>query len=190
MSKSALVVIDMLYDFAHPDGQVFYPQNQEVLPHICEVLEFCRKKDILIIFAQHYHRQYLYDKELTTGRRLNCMEGTGGEALMPELQYNPQKEYLVKKRRYSAFSGTDLDRILREHDIKNVIMCGTKTNCCIRATAEGAYHLEYLPIVIKDCVATNSEVINEVHLTDIDKYLGKVMTKIELFDAIERGELY
>lgn len=188
--KSALVIIDMLYDFAHPDGAVFYPKNQEILPYICEILEYCRKKEMLIIFAQHYHRKNLYDKELTTGRRINCIEGSGGEELMPELQYNPQKEYIVKKRRYSAFVGTDLDTILKEHDVYNVIVCGTKTNCCIRATVEDAYHLEYLPIVIEDCVGTNDEVINDVHLSDIEKYLGKVITKEEFIQKVKRGELY
>ncbi len=188
--KTALVVVDMLYDFTHPDGKVFYPKNQEILPKIREIIRFCRKKGLLIIFIQHYHRKYLYDKELLSGRRVNCIEGSGGEELMPELSYQEKTDYIVKKRRYNAFYGTDLDLILREHDIRNLLICGTKTNCCIRATVEGAYHLDYNPIVIKECVATNDDVVNEVHLTDIHKYLGRVITMDTLYDKLDGGELH
>lgn len=187
--KTALLVVDMLFDFAHPEGRVFYPQNQEILPRICEVIDRCRKEDLTIIFMQHYHRQHLFDKELGSGRRLNCMEGTGGEALMPELGYDETKDFIVKKRRYNSFYGTDLDLILREHDIRNLLIVGTKTNCCIRATVEGAYHLDYHPIVIRECVATNDDTINEVHLTDIRKYLGSVITMDELYSKLDGGEL-
>ena len=102
---------------------------------------------------------------------------------------DPVKYYVIKKRRYSGFVGTDLDMVLRENNIQNVIVVGTKTNCCIRATVTDAYYLNYLPIVVSDCVATNDEIVNQVHLTDIKKYLGKVVTSQELFDLLDKGEI-
>lgn len=180
--KTALIVVDMLFDFADPLGAVFYSQNREILPNILNLLKIARERNLTIIFAQHYHRKYLYDKELTSGRRLNCIEGTGGENLLDELNYNAKTEYLIKKRRYNCFVGTDLDLILRENDIRRLIIVGTKTNCCIRSTVEGAYHLDYEPIVIRDCVATNDETTNNVHLNDISKYLGKVISLKEFAD--------
>jgi nicotinamidase-related amidase len=53
--------------------------------------------------------------------------------------------------------------VLRENKIQNVIIVGTKTNCCIRATVTDAYYLDYTPIVVSDCVATNDETVNQVH---------------------------
>lgn len=186
MIKTALIVIDMVYDFAHPNGAVYYPQNGKILPKICHVIKECKKRDILIVFIQHYHRKFLFDKELHSDRRPNCIEGTGGETLMPELAYDPKQDYLVKKRRYNSFCGTDLDLILRENDISQLIIVGTKTNCCIRASVEGAYHLDYNVIVFSDCVATNDETTNHVHLTDISKYLGNVMISDDFFTKWEK----
>ena len=77
--------------------------------------------------------------------------------------------------------------MLRENRVENVVVVGTKTNCCIRATVTDAYYLDYNAIVLSDCVATNSDVVNEVHLTDIAKYLGTVMTAGELFEKMEQG---
>ena len=70
-----------------------------------------------------------------------------------------------------------------------MIIVGTKTNCCIRATVTDAFYLDYNPYVVKECVATNSEVVNEVHLTDIDKYLGDVIDMNTLFEMLEEGRL-
>ena len=77
----------------------------------------------------------------------------------------------------------------RENGVENVIIVGTKTNCCIRATVTDAFYLDYNPYVVKECVATNSEVVNEVHLTDIDKYLGDVVDMNTLFTMLDEGKL-
>lgn len=188
MNKTALIVIDMLYDFADPKGLVYYPQNEEILPRIKKVIDKCREEGKLIIFIADSHREGKYDSELE-GVRLHCIHGTGGDEVMPSLGYDKDKDFLIKKRRYSSFFQTDLDLVLREHKIENVIICGTKTNCCIRSTVHDAYFLNYKVYVPRECVATNSDVVNEVHLTDIDKYYGKVLDTEELFKKIDGGEL-
>ena len=42
---------------------------------------------------------------------------------------------------------------------------------------------------MRECVATNSDVVNEVHLEDIQKYLGQVVTTEELFEQLDEGVL-
>ena len=73
--------------------------------------------------------------------------------------------------------------------MKNVIIVGTKTNCCIRATVTDAFYLDYEGYVISDCVATNSETVNQVHLEDINKYLGHVIDTETLFQMLDEGTL-
>ncbi len=186
VQKSALVVIDMVYDFTNPDGRVYYTDNGKILPNVCRAIEYCRAQGMLIIFMQHRHRMGKPDKNLV-GMRPNCIEGTGGECIDPRIPVDYEKDYIIQKRRYSGFFGTDLDLVLREHSIENVIMIGTKTNCCVRATVTDAYYLNYNAIVLSDCVCTNSDIVNEVHLADIHKYFGTVMTLDELTQRIAHG---
>lgn len=188
MSNTALLIIDMVKDFTDPNGLVFYPQNREILPKIKTVLEECRKYGVLIIFLRHSYRKGKLDKNLIN-MRPNCIEDTGGDEIDSMLVVDENKDYVIKKRRYSGFFGTDLDLVLRENDIKNVIITGTKTNCCIRATVTDAYYLDYNVYVVSDCVATNEEVVNQVHLSDIKKYFGRVISSEELFKLLEKGEL-
>ena len=120
--------------------------------------------------------------------RPNCMEGTMGIEIDPMLPVDEKKDYVIRKRRYSGFFGTDLDLVLRENHIENVVIVGTKTNCCIRATVTDAFYLDYNGIVVSDCVATNSEEVNRVHLEDIRKYLGQVVDSDTLFEKLDAGE--
>jgi nicotinamidase-related amidase len=189
MSKeSALIVVDMVVDFTQPQGRVFYPQNREILPRIVRLIELCRSQGMLIIFMRHSYRKDKPDKNLSA-MRPNCIEGTGGDELDPMLPVDPVRDYVLRKRRYSAFFGTDLDLVLREHGIKNVIIVGTKTNVCIRSTVTDAYYLYYNTIVVSDCVATNDEIVNKVHLDDIQRYFGTVLTTDELIELFKKGEL-
>jgi nicotinamidase-related amidase len=185
---TALVIVDMVKDFTSPDGLVYYPQSREILPRIAHVLERCREKGKLIIFLQHCNRAGKPD-EKGASMRPNCIEGTSGIEIDPMLPVDPQRDYVIRKRRYSGFFGTDLDLVLRENGIKNVVVVGTKTNCCIRATVTDAFYLNYNPIVVRECVATNSEIVNDVNLDDIKRYLGEVITIDELFARLDEGVL-
>ena len=186
MNSTALIIVDMVKDFTDPAGLVYYPKNREILPVIADVLQKCRNTGKLIIFLQHSNRPGKLD-EKASSMRPNCMEGTGGNEIDPMLTVDSVKDYVIKKRRYSGFFGTDLDLVLRENNIKNVIIVGTKTNCCIRATVTDAYNLNYNPIVIEECVATNSDVVNQVHLDDIRKYFGTVIDLHTFYEKIDGG---
>lgn len=188
MKKTALLIVDMVKDFTDPEGLVFYPQNREILPKIRKVLDKCREHDCLVVFLQHCNRKDKEDRRIAS-MRPNCIEGTPGIEINPMLPVDAKKDYVIRKRRYSGFFATDLDLVLRENHIENLIIVGTKTNCCIRATVTDAFYLDYNGIVISDCVATNSDVVNQVHLEDIHKYLGQVMSSEELFAKLESGEL-
>ncbi|MCD7736381.1 MAG: cysteine hydrolase [Lachnospiraceae bacterium] len=188
MKQTALLIVDMVKDFTDPEGLVFYPQNREILPRIRKVLDRCREEECLIVFLQHCNRKNKVDRKIAS-MRPNCMEGTDGIEIDPMLPVDEKKDYVIRKRRYSGFFGTDLDLVLRENGIENLIIVGTKTNCCIRATVTDAFYLDYNPIVLSDCVATNSETVNQVHLEDIRKYLGQVMDSEELFEKLGAREL-
>ena len=133
MKNTALLIVDMVRDFTDPEGLVFYPQNREILPRIRRVLDKCREKDCLIVFLQHCNRKGKEDRRIAS-MRPNCIEGTPGIEIDPMLPVDEEKDYVIRKRRYSGFFGTDLDLVLRENHIENLIIVGTKTNCCIRAT--------------------------------------------------------
>lgn len=187
MPESALIIVDMVKDFTDPRGKVFYPQNREIIPRIKELLEGCRKAGMCIVFMQHRYRKGKPDSNLSSMREC-CIEGSEGVEIDDELRPR-ENEYVIPKRRYSSFYGTDLDLVLRENGVKNCIIVGTKTNCCINATAIDSYYREYGTYVVSDCVGTNDETTNQIYLRDISKYIGTVLDSGEILNRIEEGQL-
>jgi nicotinamidase-related amidase len=179
MAKQALLIIDVVRDFTDPTGKVPHPQATEIVPRINALVHHARQQGTVIIWVIDSHRPGKPDWELEHVRA-HCQAGTPGVELAPPLQPLPE-DYVITKRRYSAFMGTDLDLILRDNQVDTLFLTGTKTNVCIRATAQDAFELNYRVIVPRECVSTDKEHLQQASLEDIDRYLGRV---VPLADAM------
>lgn len=80
----------------------------------------------------------------------------GGGEVIDALKPAPG-EYIIPKRRYSAFFGTDLDTYLREMEVRRIYLTGVLTNICVYATALDAAMRNYGVSVFRDAVASLSE---------------------------------
>lgn len=178
MSKAAVLVIDMVRDFTDMEhGKVANAGAAALVPVVRDFVAEARARGALLIWVIDAHRPGKPDWELENVRA-HCEDETIGVELAEGLIPQPQ-DYVFKKRRYSAFVGTDLDLILRDNHIDTLVLCGTKTNVCIRATAQDGFSRNYHVIVPRECVATDKAHLHEANLEDISKYLGKVMSADE-----------
>jgi nicotinamidase-related amidase len=174
MVKQAVLVIDVVRDFTDPSGQVSHPQAAEIVPHIDRFVNAARRRGAVIVWVIDSHRPGKPDWELDNVRP-HCEAGTPGVELAPPLEPRTQ-DYVINKRRYSAFVGTDLDLILRDNHIDILFLTGTKTNVCIRATAQDAFEHNYRVVVPRECVSTDKLHLHEANLEDIHKYMGRVVS--------------
>src|SRR4029077_15488779 len=93
----------------------------------------------------------------------------------------PQPEDLViPKRGASGFFGTSLIRDLNEMDIDTVLVTGTTTSGCVRATVvDAACHSFYVGIV-EECCFDRFEISHKVSLLDMHAKYGTVMSLTEM----------
>jgi biuret amidohydrolase len=85
--------------------------------------------------------------------RVALVDGDQGIEIYEELQPLPH-EVVLKKRRYSAFYGTELDLILRSTGMEAVIIAGVTTEDCCHATARDALFHNYGVIFLSDASGT------------------------------------
>jgi nicotinamidase-related amidase len=86
----------------------------------------------------------------------------GGEILS---EVAPAKtEIVVRKWRSNSFIGTNLDLVLRAHEIKTVVITGVVTQGCVESTAREASFRDYYVVVLEDCVATYDRDLHEASL--------------------------
>ena len=102
----------------------------------------------------------------------------------PELA--PQKgDITVTKRRVSAFSGSDLEVVLRSKGIETVVLAGIATSGVVLSTVRHAADADYGIVVLSDCCADRDP---EVHRCLIEKVFprqAKVTTAEEFRLALK-----
>lgn len=76
-------------------------------------------------------------------------------------------DVVIRKRRVSAFKGTDLDLILRARGIRTVVLGGIATSGVVLSTVREAADLDYDVVVLRDCCADPDETVQEVLLDRI-----------------------
>ena len=152
MSKSAILVVDMLNDFV--TGALKCDRGLAIVPKTAELLRAARAKNVPVIFCNDAHLKDI-DHELKLWGD-HAIAGTKGAEVIPELELCAT-DYVVPKRRYSGFFHTDLDLLLKELGVDTVILTGLHAHMCVRHTAADAYQLGYDVVVARDATDSFTE---------------------------------
>ena len=89
------------------------------------------------------------------------------------------KDFIVNKRGYSAFFGTDLDLHLRRRRIENIVLGGISTHAGVDTTARDAYQRGYDQYFITDMMSAMNEELHNFPVNNIFPVLGQTMTTEE-----------
>ncbi|MFZ3579003.1 cysteine hydrolase family protein [Virgibacillus sp. DJP39] len=172
-NKHALVVIDMLNDFIGEKASLRCESGEKIVPEIRGAIDFCHENAIQVIHVQEAHRKNDADFKV---RPVHAIKGTWGSQFVSELEPEEEKgDYVVQKRRHSAFSFTDFDLFLREEKIDTVVLTGVWTNVCVRSTASDALYHGYNVIALSDATASKDDDMHRSGLRDMDLF-GEIMT--------------
>lgn len=165
----ALLVIDMLKDFIEEGGALETGEaGRAIVPFIQEKIQEYRKEGHPIIYVCDNHEEDDLEFKMFP---LHCVKDTEGSQIIDEL--SPlSTDKIIKKRRYSAFYGTDLDLYLREKDIRELSLVGVCTNICLLYTAADARNISYQVNVYKEGVASFDPTAHEFALKEMEATLG------------------
>ncbi len=164
MRKEALLVIEMLNDFIKAGAPLEVPDARKILSYVKRRIREARENQILIIYVCDNHKEN--DEEFKKWPK-HAISGTRGAEIIEELK--PEKgDLIVRKRRYSAFLGTDLDLLLREFRIEKLHLVGVLTNICVFLTAAEAAMRDYEVVVYANSVAALSEQDHKFSLSQLE----------------------
>ena len=169
----ALIVVDMINAFVEDDSPLCVAGAKETVPRIKKVVDACRSKGIPIFFIARGYRDDGSDVEVSrwkfwndNGRPLS-LSSTGSTS---SEFYGPLKpengDYVIVKKKWSAFFRTELDLILRRLGVDAVAISGTQTPNCIRATAYDADMNDFDTVIIQDCISSKTREVQEANIRD------------------------
>ncbi|AYD48420.1 cysteine hydrolase family protein [Arachidicoccus soli] len=170
-NKTALLVMDMQMGITSR-----LPQQGEVLINkVADAIKAAREKNILVIFVRVGFRRGMPEVS-PNNKSFSAMKGQMTDAQLeafmqihPKLEMS-EKDILVNKKRVSAFSGSDLEMILRANDIAHLILTGIATSGIVLSTIREAFDKDYQQTVLSDACADTEE---EVHQFLVQKIFPK-----------------
>lgn len=182
--NTAVIVVDMQNDFAHPDGALYAPPSGEAVDPIKDLLEQAEESNLHVVFTQDLHtdEQFenvnYYDEYERWGEHVE--EGSWGAELLEDLDPEKYADRVVQKHTYNAFHETELDGWLSAHGIENVVICGTLANVCVLHTASGAGLRDYQPVVVEDALGYLDESDQEYAVEHADWLFGEAVQREDL----------
>ena len=186
MNNSALVVVDMLYDFI--DGSLACQNAEEAVKRTLDFIDSKTKgqkgeeHEILdtfpILFIRDHHpADHSSFKEQGGIWPSHCVAGTHGGDIHKDLQPYVCEELTFDKgcdkavEQYSGYEGVNdagqsLEEILQLLDTTDVYVCGIATEYCVRNTCEDLLKGGFRVHLLKDCIGY---VDHEGHLNAIEE---------------------
>jgi len=89
-------------------------------------------------------------------------------------------DVIVQKKRISAFTGSDLEIVLRALEIKELILAGIATSGVVLSTFREAIDKDYTVTVVSDCCADRDSEVHNVLMNKIFSAHGSVILSSDL----------
>jgi len=198
-NRTAVVLVDPFNDFLSEKGKLwpFVKETVEsgnIVANIKSLLNTARKHKIMVVYAPHRHTQkedYLNWKYFSPShngsKNLTLFEkGSWGAAFHPELL--PEKGDLIAQNHWTAsgFANTDLDFLLKMHDIDHIVIAGMRANTCIDSTARYGVELGYHVTLIKNAIgAFNHDEIKATVEINFPNYGHSLLSVQEFIEILE-----
>lgn len=178
-NHSALLMMDI-----QPPALAYAGEDPAFLKRLGNALASARKAGIRVIHvAARFRTGY---PEVSPRNRL--FSRALAASLLPSIDINihpaiaPQPgEVIVTKVRASAFSGSDLEIILRSQNISRLVLCGIATSGVVLSTLLEAADKDYELVVLSDCCADADKDVQRVLMTRIFPRYAEMITA-EIWD--------
>lgn len=199
--RPAVLVIDVNYNFCGDKREPILESIKrwrnscgeeawDAVEAIKRLLTASRAKGLPIIYTTGARRADNWDWGSWTWKNSRSNEhvakrttGTPEDTIVPEIAPHP-KDITVFKQKPSAFFGTPLASYLTLLGADSLIVTGTTTGGCVRATVLDAFSYNYRVAVVEEGCFDRSQASHAINLCDMDAKYADVRKIDEVLDYI------
>jgi maleamate amidohydrolase len=186
--RPALLVVDFCLGMTDPDSPLGADMSEAINATIALVQE-CRRKGFLVVYTTVQYAKGCKDGGAFV-RKVPSLrifeEGAGNwSAIDPRLEREPE-EPIINKRFASAFFGTNLASLFTAEGVDTVIVTGSTTSGCVRASALDALQNGFTVVVPREAVADRAQAPHEANLFDLQAKYADVISLEETLHYLRR----
>jgi len=192
--RFATLVVDMQNDFVVDEGVLARSGKDNssavrIVPLVRKLVEFSRAQRIPVVWVK-----MIYDSAEDVGVLLErspfykeggLRRNSWGAELVDGLEVK-EGDYVVEKKRFSAFFNTTLDELLKELGVTHLLVAGVRTDFCVESTVRDAFFRDYRVVVVKDCVAGYVPDLHENAIKTMGTVFSSIMSLEEIKEALAR----
>jgi nicotinamidase-related amidase len=152
-ADTALVILDLISDFAFDDGEAVARAALPVARRIARLKARAKAAGVPAIYVNDAMGRWRSD---FPGLVRQCAEPKSRgapvvAAIAPEID-----DYCVLKPKHSGFFATPLDTLLEHIGAKRLILTGVSSNQCVLFTANDAYVRGFKLLIPRDCISART----------------------------------
>ena len=161
-----------------------------VIPNTRRLIDACRARGVEVIYAriacqkQDGRDRSLSQKKPGFNYLLLPKDSPGGQ-IVPELTPEPD-DIVMLKTTDSALTGTNLRLILRNMEIRDVVVAGIFTDQCVSSTVRSLADESFGVVVVDDCCAAATMELHDAELRIINMIYCHVVQLDEVLDFFPR----
>jgi nicotinamidase-related amidase len=195
--RPALVIVDVNYSFC---GERPEPILESIkrwrascgaeawdgIAAIRKLLDAAHERGLPVIYTTGMRREDRWDagswawKNPRVTEKPRTQEGADGYTIVREIAPQP-RDLVILKHKPSAFFGTPLSSFLVQLGVDSLLLTGTTTSGCVRATAVDAFSNNYRVAVIEEGCFDRSQASHAMSLCDLHEKYADV---VQLEDAL------
>jgi len=159
------------------------------------LLDAARKKKIPVIYstgqkprADGFDAGRWADKNARSDEEVANDQSHGNQ--IPDMIAPQEQDIVIEKLKPSAFFGTMLTGFLVDLQADSVIVCGTTTSGCVRATVVDAFSHNFRVAVVEECTFDRGESSHLISLFDMNEKYADVVAlndTLEYIDSLPDG---
>ena len=202
--RPALIVVDVNYAFTGLQPEPILESVKtfitscgdrawRVIPRLQTLIGTARRAGIPVVYSTGIDREVRGAGWANRARKKGLLEPLDeaalekrklGNRIVKEIE--PQTgDTVIRKIGPSVFFGTPLTTLLNEMDVDTVIVTGTTTSGCVRATAVEAACLDFYVGIVEDCTFDRFEISHKVSLMDMHAKYGRVISMADSISYLE-----
>jgi len=162
--NSALIVLDMQKYFLDESSHAYIPAAKPIITGINYLIHAFKQSGNPVIYTRHLNTEKDADAMSRWWDDL-IKVGNGFSSIMDE--FETSKCLVIKKTQYDAFFQTDLENILKNLEVRRVVICGVMTHLCCETTARSAFVRGFDVFFTVDGTATYNEKFHRASLLNL-----------------------
>lgn len=185
--RPALLLIDLVEAYLQP-GSPLYAGIEPALESAMRMTAAARKAGIPIVFTNVEYQLGGADGGVFYRKvpALKAFERGSPLGAFPAVLAPLDDDIVITKRYASAFFATHLAATFTALGVDTVLICGTSTSGCVRASALDACQHGFLPFVVRDACGDRHQAPHEANLFDLQAKYAEVVSEAEAIALLER----